>query len=120
MTKSKRNSLMIFLLSFLVFLAITVWGKYFLQEGDEMGFVLLNFYLVMPALSFLSAMILFLKKLEFKWLYPLVFGLLGILIPPLILANSWDWISIFFSLTPALLGGAIGYFVENYKDKSLA
>lgn len=110
--KNKRTSIIVFGVSFLVFMVIALWGKFFLSDGDEMGFVVLNFYIIMPVLSLIIGFILGFKDLPYKLLYPIVFGLLGIIIPAFIFKGSWDWISLLFSLVPALVGLGIGSLVN--------
>lgn len=117
MNFNKKNTTLIFGLSFLVFLAITLWGKFILEDGDEMGFILLNFYAIMPVVSLVSGILLGLNDDDLKWGYPLVFGLLGVVIPPFIIVNAWDWIAIFFSLVPSIIGLVIGMGMHQSKAR---
>lgn len=114
--KNKRISKIIYGLSFFIFLAIFVWGKFFLNAGDEMGYVILNFYILMPLTSFIMGLILALKDINLKWIYPIIFGVLGMIIPILIFSGSWSWISILFSLIPGFLGLLIGLLVSKLRQ----
>ncbi len=62
MVSSKRLSLICFCATFFVFLAIFLWGIFGLTSGDEMGFSILNFYLIMPSVSFAAALLLGIKN----------------------------------------------------------
>lgn len=111
----KNLSKIIYGLSFLIFLIIFLWGILFLDNGDEMGYVVLNFYIIMPLTSLIMAIILGMKDGNLKWGYPIIFGILGIIIPALVFKGSWDWISIFFSLIPGFIGLLIGLLINKYK-----
>lgn len=117
MNLNKKNTRLVFGLSFLVFLAIIIWGKFILEDGDEMGFILLNFYAIMPIVSLISGIVLGMNDDPLKWIYPIVFGLLGIIIPPFIIVGGWDWIAIFFSLIPAIIGLVIGMSMQKTRLK---
>ena len=69
----------------------------------------------MPLVSLVSAFILGLKNASLKFLYPVLFGALGIIISAFIFMGTWDLISIVFSLVPALIGLVIGIFVNDKK-----
>ena len=98
-------------ITFFIFLIIFIWGI-FLNSGDEMGYAVLSFYIIMPVTSFVMALILSISNAYFKWLYPIIFGLIGFFIPPIVFKGSWGWIALFFSMIPALLGLAIGLIIQ--------
>lgn len=116
MKSEKRTSFFGFGFSYLVFLIIALWGRFFLKNGDEMRYVILSFYLIMPIVSFVTGIILGLKDVYLKWVYPALFGLLGIILPFFIFSYSFDWISIFFSLVPAVFGLLIGILIKKRKN----
>ncbi|NLY81550.1 MAG: hypothetical protein GX078_02055 [Clostridiales bacterium] len=116
---NKKVSIISYGVSLIIFLIIAIWGKFFLKGGDEMGYALMNFYLIMPLVSLVFGIILGSKDAYLKWAYPIVFGILGIIIPSFIFIGSLDWISVFFSLIPALLGLAIGILINKSRNKKL-
>jgi len=87
-----------------VFLAIVLWGVFFLKSGDEMGYALLSFYLIIPLSSFVIAIILNETNTNLKWLYPVLFGLIGFFIPTLVFQSSWGWYAALYVAVPAILG----------------
>lgn len=115
----KKVSIVSYGVSFGIFVIIALWGKLFLKSGDEIGYVLMNFYFIMPMLSLAIGIVLGVKDAYLKWAYPIVFGILGIVIPAFVFSNSWDWISIFFSLIPASLGLVIGVLINKSRNRKL-
>lgn len=112
---SQHLSKIIYGLSFFVFLVISLWGMFFLDPGDEMGYVILNFYIIMPLTSFIMGIILTVKNETLKWEYPVIFGLFGVIIPIAVFNGSWDWISLFFSLIPGFIGLFIGLLINKFR-----
>ncbi len=88
-----------------------------MNRGDEMGFSVLNFYIIMPLVSFITALIVGIKDAYMKWVYPVVFGVYGLFIPVLIF-NSFDFIALFFSFIPALAGVGIGWLINKKKGRA--
>lgn len=117
MKTNKKVSIVSYGISFFVFLIIALSGKFLLKDGDEIGYILMSFYLIMPITSLVSGIVLGIKNAYLKWAYPVTFGALGIIIPSFIFKNSWDWISLFFSLIPALTGLIIGVLINKSKGK---
>jgi len=95
-----------------IFMAITLWGVLFLRSGDEMGYALLGFYLIIPISSFVIAFILRKTETKLKWLYPVLFGLIGYFIPTLVFHSSWGWFAALYVAVPALLGLLIGSIIK--------
>lgn len=116
MKSEKRTSFIGFGISYILFLIIALWGKLFLKNGDEMQYVVLNFYFIMPIVSLATGILLGLKDVYLKWIYPALFGLLGMILPFYIFNYSFDWISIFYSLVPAVFGLLIGILINKKKD----
>ncbi len=110
MVSSKRLSLICFCATFFVFLTIFLWGIFGLTSGDEMGFSVLNFYLIMPSVFFAAALLLGIKNAYMKWAYPVFAGILGFIVPSLVFSGI-NWISLFFSFFPSMIGLGIGTLV---------
>jgi len=99
----------------IIFIAVTIWGLLFLNPGDEMGYALLSFYLIIPVSSFVIAFILTKTNTNLIWLYPVVFGLFGFFIPTLIFHASWGWFAALYVAAPALLGLLIGSGIQKIR-----
>lgn len=117
MKANSRLTIVSFIVSFLVFIGIGIAGLFFLESGDEIGYVLFYYYLVMPIVTFITGFILGIKDSKFKWLYSFVFGLFGVIMPTLILTAAWDMISLLFAFVPALIGVLIGTTVFKQRQK---
>jgi hypothetical protein len=101
-----KISIICYSISLLIFVGIYCAGK-FLKPGDEMGYCVLNLYIIMPLSTFIISLIISLKRGYLFWLYPILFGFLGAFIPFKIF-GTFDTIGLFFALIPALIGLGIG------------
>jgi len=101
----------------LIFLIVTLWGLFFMSSGDEMGYALLSFYLIIPVSSFVIALIISKTGTNLKWMYPVIFGMIGFFIPTLIFHGSWGWFAGVYVVVPALLGLIIGTVVQKIRAR---
>ena len=99
-----------------IFMAITLWGVLFLRSGNEMGYALLSFYMIIPVSSFVIAFILTKTETNLKWLYPVLFGLIGYFIPTLVFRSSWGWFAALYVAVPAILGLLIGSILRHRRN----
>jgi hypothetical protein len=106
---SKITSIIGYGVSTLIFLVIGLLGV-FLPAGDEMGYCLLNFYIVMPLTTLITSLIISMKKSYLFWFYPVFVGLLEIIIS-FVVFSTFDGIDLFFALFPALIGLIIGLII---------
>ena len=65
-------------ITLLVVAGIIIWGSCFSITGDEMGYCLLNYYLIFPILTFTCGMKLGSKKLRYGIGYLFIVGILGV------------------------------------------
>jgi hypothetical protein len=101
-----RISMICYCASILVFVMIYISGVY-LKPGNEMGYCLLSFYLIMPLSTFIVAFIISMNRGYLFWFYPIFFGFFGEFIPYQIF-RSFDFIGLFFAFIPAVLGIMLG------------
>lgn len=109
-------SLMIFTAFACVWAGVLVWGLFFLKDGEELGFVVLTLYMIMPLTAFVCSLLLGLERSWIKWLAIPVFGLAGLLLPAVIF-GTWDIMGVILSAVPALAGFLIGSIVSWAKKK---
>lgn len=100
---SRKTVAVCYGISAAVYLLIYFWGKLWLCPGDELGYSLLSFFLIMPLTAFIVSAVLSAKKCVFLWLYPVVFGILGFLFPYAVFVSP-DPIMFCLALIPSLLG----------------
>lgn len=86
---------------------IVIWGIFFLQPGDEMGYSLLCFYFLLPLTAFVCSWILGTRQTTIKWFSPLLFGAAGYVLP-LAVFHASDALGFFMAFIPSLLGLLIG------------
>lgn len=114
---SKKISITCYGVSALIFLVVGVRGI-FLSAGNEMGYSVLNFYIIMPLTTLIASLFISMKKGYLFWFYPVFVGILGIIIP-FVVFSTFDWIHLFFALIPALIGLIIGLIIRFETKKNL-
>lgn len=108
MDSRKRVSIVGYGITLLTFIVILLFCKFYMKPGQEMGYTILNFYIISPAISFVVGLNMGILNAYLKWIYPIFSGLFCFAVL-IIFPGSWDWICLFFSLIPALLGLLIGF-----------
>lgn len=102
---------------FLTFAVIClVHGIFFLYSGDEMGYSILYFYLLMPLLAFICSLVTGMSKSNIKWSTPIVFGAVAYLLP-LAVFHASDIIFIYTTIIPSILGLLIGVLCRYFRQK---
>ena len=89
----KKISIICYGTSALIFSALGYMGMS-LSAGDEMGYCVLSFYIVMPLTAIITSFIISIKKGYLFWLYPVFIGFGGIIIP-FIIFKPFDWKTLF-------------------------
>lgn len=95
---------------------VVLWGLFFLEGSDAMGYGLICFYWLMPVCAFVFTLFASMKKSGFNYFLPLLFGLIGLLLPYLV-SRSTDWLFFWIDLVPALFGLAVGTIVRVFRGK---
>ena len=99
-----------------VALIIWLWGIFFLQSGDEMGYSLLNFYLFLPLTALICSIIIGKRQTRAKWLIPLLFGVIGGLLPFAVF-HSFDMIFLLFAFIPSVIGLLTGILIQKIQKR---
>ena len=107
----KRLEKLAYITSAVVFIAVGVWGQ-LLSPGDEIGYVVFGLSVLLPVVSFIMSFLLAKVGSTTKYVYPVVFGILGIIIPYIVF-NNLDLIAVVYSLVPSLLGLGLGRLIGN-------
>ncbi len=89
---------------------VLVWGKILLKPGDEMGYSILGFYIALPIVSLISSYKIARTSDTIKWGIPLLYGVVGYLIPYAVF-GTMDSIALVFCFIPASLGLLIGNII---------
>lgn len=110
---SKVISIICYGISVFIFLAIDLCGI-FLHPGNEMGYCVLFFYMIMPFTSLIVSLIISMKRGYLFWFYPIFVGLCGLVIPFLVF-GTFNVADLFFAFFPALVGLAIGLIIRFIK-----
>lgn len=95
-------------------LIIWLWGIFFLQPGDEMGYSLLNFYFFLPLTALICSIIIGKRQTRAKWFIPLLFGAIGGVLPYAVF-HSFDMIFLLFAFVPSVIGLMAGIFIRKIK-----
>ncbi len=97
--------------SFIIYISILLWGLFGKHNNEYFGYCLFSFYLIMPSVSFLSALILGITKSFWKWIYPLCFGSLGFIIPIIVFSKTIQT-PLYLYFLPSAIGLAIGIILK--------
>lgn len=116
MTSKKRLTLICYAATFLEFLAILLWGVSGYITGNELGYVVLNFFMIMPITSFIAALLLSLTKAALKWFYPVVFGIFSYMIPMIVFGSFEGILPLFSAFVPAVLGLGLGLLIAKLRS----
>lgn len=97
---------------------VLIFGVFFLQPGDEMGYALLAFYLLLPLTALVCCLVLGLRTMRIKWFAPVVFAVIGGLVPVAVF-KSWSILFPVLILVPSLLGVLIGTAILHVRSKRI-
>lgn len=111
MDAKKKVSIKGYGITVLMFIVILLVGKFYMKPGQELGYILLNFYIISPIISFAVGLNMGILNAYLKWLYPIFAGVLEFVVQTIVSPGSWGWFSLLFSLIPALLGVLIGFII---------
>lgn len=104
---------------FIYFLVLTIasfiMGKFFIT-GNEMGYSVLFFYILMPVSSFITNLLSSMLGGMMKYLFLIVYPILGVAMPIIIFASGYQSISLYFGLIPTVAGFIIGTFVKMMRN----
>jgi hypothetical protein len=117
MQSTKRLTFICYGITLLIFLSILIWGVFGSFLGQEMGFAVLTFYMIMPFVSLITALVLSLKNAYRKWLYPIISGVLAFVIPWLIFGVP-DIFALSFSFIPAEIGLGVGVLIRKFQNSN--
>lgn len=109
--KAIKKSFIYYISLFILPLFILWRGVYFLQPGDEMGYCLLYYFILMPFSSLITAIVFTFKKIKPIWLHPILFGIFEIVIPYPVFGGTIDIYHALFTIIPSLIGIAIAKII---------
>lgn len=99
-------------------MVILMEGKLFLNPDEAMGYAILNFYLLLPTASLLCSCLFGTQKWKSKIIFPLVAGIVGVLIPYLI-SQSTDMLFFFMNFIPGAIGVSLGILSTKRKKRKV-
>lgn len=116
----RRTAAVIAVTAFVVVLcALLIWSC-FISGSDALGYAFLAMYVILPLAGFGCALALGLRSSRTKWLAPVVFGLIALLLPLLVFRYT-EGTFFWFIFVPSMLGCVIGHIVSvNKKRKAKA
>lgn len=85
--------------------------------GQEMGYCILNYYILFPLLSFLCGLLLCVEESQYKWFYLLFAAIVGILMPLPVFRSVW-WGMALFGAIPAFIGLIVGNLIKKLKQRA--
>jgi len=82
-----------------------------MRSGAGSGFFIL-FILAIPIPTFVAALILYTTNVCFKWLYPFLFGILGLLVLMSVFSTNYIVLNLLISILPPFLGAGSGWLLR--------
>lgn len=117
MSNPYKNALVYYAILSLIPLLILLQGVFFLKSGDEIGYCFLNYYIIMPLLSFCSGLFFTIKRVKMIWLHPIIFAAFILLIPYSVFHTVDFWFSL-ITVIPSIISILIGAIILRFKAKS--
>lgn len=113
-----KKTLFYYGISLIIYLIILLWGLS-INSVDTLGYVLISFYFIIPAVSFTSAFMLAMKGGRLNFLYPVFVSILGI-ITMLMFSRSWSWVldTAPGLILPSFVGLGLGILKKKLPDNS--
>lgn len=99
------------LIAIILFIVMGLIGKFFIQNGDELGYVILFLYILFPLTCIISGYFVggYLDKMKF--LYPFITSLAFFLVTSFVFNFDLNSTLLFLAFIPTVLGVLLGYKV---------
>jgi hypothetical protein len=112
------HSIFSYAISAYMMVAVVVFEKFcrFYAAVALSDFFFLWFYIIIPTVCFVMALLLATNNAPFKWLYPVVFGFAGMMLPVL-LFGSTDANFQLITAVPASVGLFSGLITRKFRDR---
>jgi len=116
--KFRKHTINIAVMSVFITVSIIslISGLFFLKPGDEIGYVILYLYLLLPFTSLVCSLFLGTRATVLKYLAPIIFGIFGSLVPTIVF-HYFSWFALSFGFIPSLFGLTIGHIIYLCKKK---
>lgn len=116
--KDKQDvfSIMVLVIYLVVMGALVLWGAFGLSGSDAMGYSLLSYYMILPALSLIATMLLGSRRHPVKWFAPVLFAAVGYGMPVPVFKYA-DTFTALVALIPALIGLGLGVGIFAFRKK---
>lgn len=112
-TKKAIKIILFFLVTHIV---ILIYGKYFMDPGDAMGYSLLFFFLITPLFAFIGSFLIGKRKTKLKWAAPILFSGVATYIP-IVVFNSTGALQGTLTLVASIVGLLLGVIIFHSKKK---
>lgn len=97
-----------------VMASIVLEGVYGMDGSDAMGYSILAYYMVLPALSLIAAMLLGVRRHPVKWLAPVLFAVVGYAMPVPVFKYA-DTFTALVALISAVIGLGLGLGIMAFR-----
>ena len=119
LNNSQLISIICYLFSFLVFLLLTVEGIDALVQRGESWHGVLCFYSHIPVMTFLVSFFLSVRKRPLFWMYFIIFGAWGMILPNVVFEGAFQGFTIYFAAVPSFVGMTAGLLIRRLEFRKV-
>ena len=112
-------SIICYLFTFLVFMLITIQGVGTLEQNGGGWHSAMFFYSIIPMMTFLISFFLAVRARPLFWMYFMIFGAWGAILPNAIFAGAFQGFTIYFAAVPSLIGMLLGLLIRHFKIRKV-
>jgi len=112
----EKISIVIYGISFVIYIAVLLWGLSIVGERDAFAYPFIAWYVVLPLTSLTGSFLLQFNNASLKWIYPAFFGIFGFASTIIILRTVTMFLNqmLIVSFVPALIGTGIGFIMRKW------
>lgn len=108
--KKRILTALCFGISVLTAAVISLWGVFFSLSGQELGFIVLNYYMIFPVVALICGFVLALTDRRLSWIFLPLTGILGLVMPYPVF-RTVDIVPVALAMAPAAAGILLGILV---------
>ncbi len=115
MIRKNKMDKILFIYFIVLLIVSLIVGKFFIM-GNEMGYSVIFFYILLPVSSFITNLLSSMLGGMMKYLFLLIYPIFGIALPIIVFTSGYQSLSLYFGLIPSVAGFIIGTFIKMMRN----